>query len=50
MSNHDSEIGVLSDAIGRLQYLPPGQHEQRGRLLEALARPGCFSREQWFRL
>jgi hypothetical protein len=27
-----------------------GPHEQRGRLLEALARPGCFSKEQWFRL
>jgi hypothetical protein len=41
-----SEIGVLIDAIGQLQYLPPGQYEQRGRLLESPARPGCFSREQ----
>jgi hypothetical protein len=24
--------------------------EQRGRSLEALATPGCFSKEQWFRL
>jgi hypothetical protein len=50
MSNHDSEITALTDAIARLQHLPPGPREQRGRLLEALARPGCFSKDQWFRL
>jgi len=26
---------------------PPGPHEQCGRLLEALGRPECFSKERW---
>jgi hypothetical protein len=45
MSNHDG-ISALTDAIGRGQYLLPGQYEQRERLSESLARLGCFSREQ----
>jgi hypothetical protein len=40
----------FADAIAQLQHLPPAPHEQRGRLLESLARPGCFSRERSFRL
>ena len=50
MSNHDSEIAALTDAIGASDFniCCRGLHEQRGRLLEALA--SCFSKEQWFRL
>jgi 3-oxoadipate CoA-transferase, alpha subunit len=38
MNNRDSEIAPLTDAIARVQYLPPGPLETRGRLLEALGR------------
>ena len=46
-SGDEFRFDELADAIARLQHLPPGPHEQGGRLLEALARLEYFSREQW---